>query len=146
MIFMWNQKRSITLSKCCVVLFAAALAVVAIRAKWLIFFLRLNTVPEYFLITVYVGCIPAVILLWNLFFLLHRIENDEVFIQRNVESLRRISWSCIAGGFISFASGFYYIPWFVVALAAAFMGLIVRIIKNVVAQAVELKNDSDFTI
>ena len=69
-----------------------------------------------------------------------------MFVTRNVESLRRISWSCIAGGLICFVSGFYYIPWFVVAVAAAFMGLIVRIVKNMVAQAVELKSDSDYTI
>ncbi len=143
---MWNQKRSILLSKCCVILFAAGMAAVAVKARFLVFFLGLNTEPEHFLITVYTGCVPASILLWNLFFLLHRIERDEVFVPRNVESLRRISWSCIAGGLICFVSGFYYIPWFVVALAAAFMGLIVRIVKNMVAQAVELKSDSDFTI
>lgn len=143
---MWNQKRSILLSKCCVVLFAAGMAGVAVKARWLIFFLGLNTRPEHFLITVYTGCIPAAVLLFNLFFLLHRIARDEVFVRRNVESLRRISWSCIAGGLVCFVSGFYYIPWFVVAFAAAFMGLIVRIVKNVVAQAVELKSDSDFTI
>lgn len=143
---MWNQKRSILLSKCCVILFAAGMAGVAVKARFLVFFLGLNTEPGHFLITVYTGCVPASILLWNLFFLLHRIERDEVFVPRNVESLRRISWSCIAGGLICFVSGFYYIPWFVVALAAAFMGLIVRIVKNMVAQAVELKSDSDFTI
>jgi len=143
---MWNQKRSITLSKCCVVLFAVGMTAVAVRARWLVFFLGLNTRPEHFLITVYAGCVPASLLLWNLFFLLHRIEREEIFVRRNVESLRRISWSCIAGGLLCFVSGFYYIPWFVVALAAAFMGLIVRIVKNMVEQAVELKSDSDFTI
>lgn len=32
------------------------------------------------------------------------------------------------------------------AVAAAFMGLIVRVIKNIIAQAVELKNESEYTI
>jgi len=143
---MWNQKRSITLSKICVVIFSLALVLFAVRANSLVEFLDLQTDPFKFLITIYSGCVPAVILLWNLFFLLNRIEKDEVFINRNVDSLRRISWSCIAGGLICFISGFYYIPWFVVAIAAAFMGLIVRVVKNVVAQAVELKSESDYTI
>lgn len=144
--YMWNQKRSITLSKLCVVLFTVAMVIIAAKAKWLVHFLQLNTEPGYFLITIYAGCIPSVVLLWNLFFLLDKIEKDDVFITRNVERLRRISWSCIAGGLISFVSGFYYIPWLVVAIAAGFMGLIVRIVKNMVAQAVELKSESDFTI
>ena len=32
------------------------------------------------------------------------------------------------------------------AVAAAFMGLIVRVVKNVVAQAVELKDEADYTV
>jgi len=42
--------------------------------------------------------------------------------------------------------GSYWIPWFAVGIAAAFMGLIVRVIKNVVAKAVSLQDDADFTI
>jgi hypothetical protein len=143
---MWNQKRSIQLSKACVVLFAVAMVVIAGKADWFAHYLSVGTKTEFFLITVYTSCVPAVALLWNLFFLLHSIEKDDVFISKNVERLRWISWSCIAGGLISFVSGFYYVPWFVVAIAAAFMGLIVRIVKNVIAQAVELRRDSDFTI
>lgn len=143
---MWNQKRSITLSKICVVIFTAAMVIFAVKARWLASYLQPQADPVKFLITIYAGCIPSAVLLWNLYFLLDRIEKNDVFITRNVEKLRRISWSCIAGGLISFISGFYYVPWFVVAIAAAFMGLIVRIVKNMVAQAVELKNESDFTI
>ena len=50
------------------------------------------------------------------------------------------------GAIISLISTFYYFPWIFIAVAAAFMGLIVRVVKNVVAQAVELKNESELTI
>ncbi|NLB53899.1 MAG: DUF2975 domain-containing protein, partial [Syntrophomonadaceae bacterium] len=59
---------------------------------------------------------------------------------------RRISWSCFLGAVIALVSVFYYNSWLFVAVAAAFMGLIVRVLKNVFAQAVELKNESDYTV
>ena len=40
----------------------------------------------------------------------------------------------------------YYIPFFFVAIAAGFVGLIVRVIKNVFAEAIALKDENDFTI
>jgi hypothetical protein len=116
--------------------------------RWFLGFSRaelMGTEP-FFLVTIYVGFIPAAYLLYSLFSLLRRIEVDQVFITENVEILRRISWSCFAGASISFASAFYYLPWVFVAVAAAFMGLIVRIVKNVVAKAVELQNEMDYTV
>lgn len=98
------------------------------------------------MVTIYSGSVPAAILLFSLYRLLHRIELGQVFIAINVEYLRRISWSCFSGAIICFASTTYYFPWVFVAIAAAFMGLIVRVIKNVIAQAVELKNESELTI
>jgi Flp pilus assembly protein TadB len=93
-----------------------------------------------------VGAVPAAYLLYSLFRLLRRIETGQVFTADNVELLRRISWSCFAGAIIALISLFYYYPWVFVAVAAAFMGLIVRVVKNVVAQAVELQNEADYTV
>ena len=100
----------------------------------------------YFMGTIYVGFVPAAFLLYSLFKLLRRIETGQVFTDENVDLLRRISWSCFAGAGVALVSLFYYYPWFFVALAAAFMGLIVRVVKNVVAQVVELKNEADYTV
>jgi len=149
---MWDDKKSITLSKICIFVFALMLVYIAISAPWivrrLIDFSRADLAGKkgYFLLTIYSGSVPATILLFCLYRLLHRIEQEQVFITANVECLRRISWSCFSGAIISFISTFYYFPWFFVAVAAAFMGLIVRVVKNVVAQAVELKNESELTI
>jgi len=149
---MWNDKKSISLSKLCIFLFMSVLIGIVVSAPWLIrWFLgfsraELKGTEPFFLATIYVGCIPAVILLYSLFSLLRRIEADQVFIKENVECLRRISWSCFMGAGIGFVSVFYYFPWVFVAVAAAFMGLIVRVVKNVVAQAVDLQNEVDYTI
>lgn len=50
------------------------------------------------------------------------------------------------GAAISLVSLFYYFPWVFVAVAAAFMGLIVRVVKNMVAKAVELQEEVDYTV
>lgn len=149
---MWNDKKSITLSKFCVLAFSAMLIGIALSAPWIVNrfldFSRADLVGKeyFFLSTIYSGSIPAAVLLYCLYRLLHSIEHEEVFISANVEYLRRISWCCFAGAIICFASTLYYFPWIFVAVAAAFMGLIVRVIKNIIAQAVELKNESEYTI
>ncbi|MFZ7102756.1 MAG: DUF2975 domain-containing protein [Peptococcaceae bacterium] len=149
---MWNNKKSLGLSKVCILLFMSGLIVTVISAPWLTrWFLsfsraELQGTGPFFLATIYVGSIPALILLYSLFSLLRRIETGQVFITENVETLRHISWSCFIGAAIGFISFFYYFPWIFVAVAAAFMGLIVRVVKNVVAKAVELQNEVDYTI
>ena len=107
---------------------------------------RVKGPESFFLATIYVGSIPAAYLLYNMFHLLRRIEAGQLFIAENVECLRRISWSCFLGAGVAFISGFYYLSWLFVFVAAAFMGLIVRVVKNMVAQAVALKNEADYTI
>jgi hypothetical protein len=103
-------------------------------------------IETFLLATIYVGSMPAAYLLYNLFHLLRRIEGRQLFTAENVECLRRISWSCFLGAGIAFISGFYYFSWLFVFVAAAFMGLIVRVVKNVVAQAVVLKDEVDYII
>ena len=146
---MWNDRKSLTLSKCCVVAFMALLVACAILApSGFILFTGLIEMSKkgYFLATVYTGCIPAGALLVLLYILLHRIGRGRVFIAKNSECLRYISWCCFAGAVISLASAFYWFPWSAVCVASAFMGLVVRVIKNVVAKAVSLQDDADYTI
>lgn len=149
---MWNDHRSIALSKSCIVVFMAALLGLAVSAPWLVRWLLdfsradLAGTEPLFLATIYSGCIPAAVLLWNLYRLLQRISAEQVFITENVDHLRRISWSCFAGAAICLTAALYYIPWGLVGVAAAFMGLIVRVVKNVVAQAVSLQDEVDYTI
>ncbi|MEA4925093.1 MAG: DUF2975 domain-containing protein [Syntrophomonadaceae bacterium] len=149
---MWNGKRSIRLSKLCILLFMGLLIITVACAPWLTNWYfniprRLfQDTRGFFLVTIYIGAIPAAYLLFHLWGLLRRIQAGQVFIVENVENLRRISWSCFVGAGIALISVLYYIPWLFLALAAAFMGLIVRVVKNVVAQAVLLQDEVDSTI
>ncbi len=149
---MWNGEKSIILSKLCILLFMGLLVAVVVTAPWLTqWFVEfsqagLKEKAAYFMATIYVGSIPAAYLLFSLLKLLRQIEIGQVFSPKNVELLRRISWSCFVGAGIALISLLYYSPWFFLAVAAAFMGLIVRVVKNVVAQAVELKDEADYIV
>jgi len=149
---MWSDKNSLLLSKICVIVFTLLLITCAVFAPWIVKRLILFSVladtagSTLFLVTIYLGCIPAGALLVCLYLLLRRIGAERVFVRENTECLRHISWCCFAGALICLASALYYVPWFAVSVAAAFMGLIVRVIKNVVAKAVSLQDDADFTI
>ena len=141
---MWNSEKSIILSKLCVLLFMGLLLAVVVTAPWLTHWLvefsqagLKEKEAAFFMATIYVGSVPAAFLLYSLLKLLRRIETGQVF---------TASWSCFAGSGVALISLFYYYPWFIMAVAAAFMGLIVRVVKNVVAQAVELKDEADYTV
>ncbi len=146
---MWSDSKSILLSRIAVILFMAALVAVMIFAPWLVnrmFTFWDERGPTYFLLTIYTGAVPAALLLISLYGLLCRIDRGDVFIQKNVGSLRHISWYCFAGAVVSLVSSFYYVSWIMVSVAAAFVGLIVRVVKNVFARAVSLQDDADYTI
>ena len=149
----WSSKNSIRLSRLCVVLFGAAAVSILASAPWLIRdFVQFSRVPlenqagNLMLATLYIGGVPALYILWQLWRLLENIQSGRVFIPRNVQLLRRISWGCAAGAAICLVSGFYYLPFFVVAACGAFMALIVRVVKNVFKQAVQMQDDADYTI
>ena len=149
---MWTNSRSLNLSKIFTIIFMAMLVACMIGAPWLVTRLLSMSQPAQnagstlFLLSIYTGSVPAATLLALLYALLHQIGSGHVFISENVTYLRYISWCCFAGAAICVASSFYYIPWFAPGIAAAFVGLIIRVVKNVVAEAVLLQDESDLTI
>lgn len=149
----WSSKNSIRLSRLCVVLFGAAALAILASAPWLVEALVAfspipleNRAGSLLMVTLYTGGVPALYILWQLWRLLENIQGGQVFIPQNVGLLRRISWGCAVGAVICLASGLYYLPFLVIAACGAFMGLIVRVVKNVFQQAVLLQEDADYTI
>ena len=149
----WNGIKSVQLSKVAVVLFAALLAAIDVGAYWMVtWFLgqsdMLGGVHDgcILLICIYSCSIPAWITLVALWRLLGCIGRGEIFTDGNIHQLRLTSWCCILAGLILLAGGVFYPPLLVLALAAGFMGLIVRIVKNIFAQAMAMKDELDFTI
>lgn len=98
------------------------------------------------LITLYCAVPFAVIALVCLDVLLRNIRKEQPFITQNVTMLRVISYCCFAEVLV-----FVYLavlkPFAVVVMiACAFMGLILRVIKNVFEQAIRIREENDFTI
>ena len=146
---MWNKSKSLLLSIFCTRLFMVLLAVAVIAAPQIAFWYFGDTPSRLhlpFRITVYLCAIPGYALLFCLDKLLRNIREGEVFYKGNVKMLRMISWCCIAVGLIALGSSFYYVSFAIVAVACAFFGLIIRVIKNVFEQAIEMKEEADFTI
>ena len=148
----WNEKKSIALSKIGVLLFMLLILAAAAADPWLVAWLvdysqvYLAGKEPLFYLTLYTSCVPALLLLHELYRLLQRISGGAVFTAENVKGLRRISWYALLGSGICLASALYYLLFVLIAFAAAFVGLIVRVVKNVFAQAVELQHEVDYTI
>ncbi len=152
---MWSEKNSLSLSRLAVLLFTGAVAVCDVSGWWLVnWFLRtsryagINDAAHlvWGLVTLYVASAAAYVLLWNLYRLLVNIEEEQVFVADNVHHLRAASWCCMAVALLCLGGAVFYLPMVMVAAAAAFMGLIVRIIKNVFQRAIGMKAELDLTI
>lgn len=148
----WNDDKSLLLTRVCVWLSAVALVLLCVSAPWLFsWFIQKGLIlppqsRDYFLVTTYTVAVPAAIALYMMNRLLANIRKEEVFTEKNTRYLRGMSWCCLAAGLIFLVSSFYYLPFFALCAAAVFMALILRVIKNVFAQAEEIKKENDYTI
>jgi len=151
---MWNSKKSIVLSIVCtriVIVFAVA---VAVALPWLVqndFFsesaFRIQDAVVAKLMPIYYAvCVPGLIALFHANALLVTIRAGKIFIRANVRYLRVISWCCFAAAVIFLVGGRGSLALILIAAAAAFAGLILRVIKNVLESGVELKDEHDYTI
>ena len=78
--------------------------------------------------------------------LLHNLNRDRIFVTQNVTCLRIISWCCFGISLVFLGLAWFRSLGLLVAFAAAFFGLILRVLKNVFARAVTLQEEADYTI
>lgn len=147
----WTQDKSVKFTQFCISLFMVMFVVICLLAPWLFrLFIavrgqEMGKLP-FFLATVYTSAIPVAVALLDLRRMLDNIRRSEVFIPENVSILRRLSWCCVLAGAVYLISTLYYPTYILLGAAAAFMGLILRVVKNVFAEAVEIKTENDYTI
>ena len=72
-------------------------------------------------------------------------ENDD-FVDSNIRFIRRIRWCCAIVSVVCLAAGFGYPPLLFLAVIMAFLALVVSVVKNVMAAAVELREENDLTV
>lgn len=148
---MTKEKRSIAITsvliKGAIVLCTAALFLMPYAAKMYeqISFQRDNvTVP--LLITFYVCAAFGFVILFVLNKLIKNIGSEKVFIDENVKLLKILSYCCFAIAVVTLIFARFRILVFVITFAAAFIGLILRVIKNCFTEAIRLREENDFTI
>ena len=148
----WTPSRSIVLSRICVGLCALVyLAVVigcpfAVEGYIAISASQAEGNEMWFMISVYLCAVPVGVILWKLGRLIKNIGDLNLFTGENISCLRWISWMCFAVAAIALVSAAYYIFWAIIGCCMAFMGLLIRVIKNVFERARETKEENDFTI
>ena len=102
------------------------------------------TVP--LLITFYSCAAVGFVILFVLDRLVLNMQNKRVFIPENIKLLRILSYCCFIISVITLVFARYRILAFIVTFAAAFFGLILRVIKHCFEEAMRLREENDFTI
>lgn len=155
---MWNRKCSIILSIVICFIVSAIITIGLFLGPWAVetWFtsyrgwnagsFQVQDAVTLFKVAFYPSACFAYITLYNLIKLLFNIKDEQIFIDNNIKHLRRISWGCIAVAFITFASSLFYIPYLFVSVAAGFVGLMLRIVKNAFQSAIALREENDLTI
>ena len=155
---LWNSKRSIILTKFCILALMLVSVIMMFCGKYLIsrFLIltggaKIDISNEFsFYIITFISYMLGIIALLTLFCMLRftiNLEKDLIFVPQNIKWLRFISYGCLSAGLLLIITTVVYHKLFLVlSLAALFMMLIVRVIKNAFEQAIEMKEELDLTI
>lgn len=151
----WDARKSVTLTRYVVILAVLGSAVMTVCGPWLVSWLtttrQLNVsgpaVDIALLVLGYACAALAFWMLYNLYRFLTRVEQGQVFVPQTVTALRRISGCCAGAAALCLPVGIVvYLPFCFLAVAAGFMALLVLVLKDAFAQAVQMKDELDFTI
>lgn len=84
--------------------------------------------------------------LYMLIRLLINIIKEKIFVKRNVFYLRFISYFCYVCFAITLVTGLKYFPLLIIAFAMIVVGTLLRVVKNIMQSAVEMKEENDLTV
>lgn len=161
---MWNKNKSILLTqlivRACYVIFAIALVALPLVLNWGFIELHYLRDTMNYIICSLLAVVPAgYTALICLDKLLINVKKEMVFNEKNVKLLRIISWACFYAGLVGvilfiilcIKTQFLRITLFplailALAIAEMFMGLVVRVVKNVFEAAIEIKEENELTI
>lgn len=134
---MWNSRKSVMLSLIItyvfMVLLVIGMVVLPMLVTWYVEYKgREASLPTTIMLTLY-PCSPfAATALWSLRGVFKGILEGNTFTAENVIRLKRISWCAFAVMAVMLYSGRFYLPFYVCAMCAAFIGLILRVFKNII--------------
>lgn len=105
-----------------------------------------DSVKVPLMVTFYICAAVGFVILFVLDKLVSNIRKKQVFTDENVKYLRILSYCCFIITIVTLIFARLRIMAFIVTFAAAFFGLILRVIKNCFAEAIRLREENDFTI
>ena len=97
-------------------------------------------------VCLYGAAVMSLFISYLLLRILFNVRKNVVFDRINVKYCRYISWCCFAICAFFFALGFFIPFSFVIASASGFIGLVVRVVKNLFNEAVDIKEENDLTV
>ena len=131
-----------------------AMALVVLSAICLPWLLKLNSMVRVLLprektaiLAGFYCCLPLLLLaLWKVRRLLRNIQKAAVFTDENVKLLAMIR-NCCAGIFtICLAAGCFFFPLLLLVAVLGFLTLMMQVLKQVMAQAVDIREENDLTV
>ena len=78
--------------------------------------------------------------------LLFRVKVQLIFTSESISLIRFISWGVVLLGLVFLALGWYFLVSYFAAFACVFLGICIRVVKNVIERATDIKNENDYTI
>ena len=84
--------------------------------------------------------------LWDLDVLLRNMLRREIFIPRNVTAIRHVRWCCVAVSAICLPAAFFYQPLIFMVIIMFFLALILSVLGEVMAAAVEIREENELTV
>lgn len=151
---MWSKNKSIVLSQVIIKVMDLGIVIACIIAPKLVKLYDTRVMLEAglpsvyapLLITLYCCVPPALTALISLDLLLFNIQHGDMFVKKNVGLLRIISWCCFLGSAIFVYFSILRPFALTIVVVAAFLGIILRVVKNCFEEAVALREENDFTI
>jgi hypothetical protein len=148
---MWTSKKSATLTLVFIYIFMIVFVALELLAPlavkgFILWYAKGENLLLPLTVFLYSVLLPVGYALILLRKILKAVLSEQCFCEENVLRLRRLSWCCFVFAVCSFGFGFAYFPLMLLSAAAAFVGLIVRVIKNAFQTALELQNENQLTI
>lgn len=144
----WDKDKSITLTQICLAIFAACNLALDVGMYWAVKATGEDRAAFFALLMIsgYVISALAWAVLWRLWRFMGNIKRGVIFTKENYLHCFHISWCMVGAAVTCLLCGIFYYPFIVLFVAAGFVAIMMRVIKNVFQQAVEMKSELDLTI
>ena len=140
---MWDNSKSLLLTTWWMRIAMVVWCILGIAVPTL-FFMR--QIPFDILILFCLLFAPILLAFYGLHKMLSNIQQGLIFSVQNTASLRLVSWACFFAAIFLLIAAF---KWPVLIFASGvigFLGLFVRVVKNMLSEAIVIKEENDFTI